>query len=310
MGCGDDPDVSQTVTWARQLGYLVGLYHWFDGTQTVANQLARVAKWVDLLHPDFVSIDHEQFWADWAEYWKYVDGLMTINQIKHLTDVQCDKVHDLLLGLQKKYPALYLMLYTGSWFSGFNPSMAKWIASVNLWVSSYKYYTPDADMTIGSAAELQTYCQWLVSHPPYLPVGATKWVLHQSTSSAIFPGTLSGPWDISYYGGSLEQFKALIGNITPPVVIPPVVPPTPTFTKYKVTASAIMVHISASVYANLNPGDPKRLPFGSDVSITDTATRIEAGVTRIWGKLLKTNSTDRDLWTCLKQDAQWYVQKV
>ena len=92
MGYGDDIGVLQAYTWARQLGFIVGLYHWIDGTALVSSQVTRFSKWIDALKPDFTAMDHEQWWSDWNQYWLYCANKLTYDQVKKLPPTTIDSV--------------------------------------------------------------------------------------------------------------------------------------------------------------------------------------------------------------------------
>jgi hypothetical protein len=240
MGFGDDSNVQQVFTWAKAIGFVVGIFHWLDGTATVASQLTRFSKWIDLLQPDFVGVDHEQYWADWQKYWDWCYyHTIPFSQVPILSPTVIDNVaKSFLTQLHIKYPKLYILLYTAHWFSSFDPGMASWIKNWPLWDADYTEWK--GENTVFTTMDAFTLSvNTMENVKPILPDGALGCVVHQIGTTKL-PGT-NNYWDIDIFHGNLAQLKAVIAaGITFPVVLPP--PQPIVIATYKVICTALNVH--------------------------------------------------------------------
>ena len=221
MGWGDDVNVQKVFDWAKRIGFLVGIYHWIDGTNGPDAQVVRFSKWIDILHPDWVAGDHEQWWADWDKYFQWALNKISFNEVPWLSAAVIDHVgFSFMKAIKTLYPKLYAQLYTSIWFSSCDPNMKNWISVFSGWYADYTKWSGHKQKFLTWDA-FNVSIQTMQSKKIALPDGATTCDVEQ-IGTAELPG-LQGEWDIDIFRGTLDDFKAkLSGTYVPPIVIPPV----------------------------------------------------------------------------------------
>jgi len=102
-----------------------GCFYWDDPTVLVQVLLDSYSRAIDRERPDWISTDHEQY-NDWSG--NHIDpGYLS------------DHGQALAEGLQRRYPELRLLPYTGEWFVyGHAPNMAKWLPKFDTWFAYWK----------------------------------------------------------------------------------------------------------------------------------------------------------------------------
>lgn len=117
MGLGNSPKafLDEVNAYAKDAGLLRGIYGWIDPIYPIGPQLDRFKGLIDLYNPDFVCGDYEQWWASWDEYWAYLNGKISGNQVTVLSPTKVAQFgHDYMRGLKSfGKPTL---LYTAKWF--------------------------------------------------------------------------------------------------------------------------------------------------------------------------------------------------
>jgi GH25 family lysozyme M1 (1,4-beta-N-acetylmuramidase) len=227
MGFGDDPKVVERVSWGQQLGFVTGIYHWIDPTNTAQAQVDRFSKWIKQLNPDFGSGDHEQWWADWDKYEAWQGSKIANSDVPQLVANQIDSVaRSFMAGIKASFPKFFNFIYTGQWFDEHDPSMQSWIGQYPGWFASGDKYNGPHQYT--SWDPFYDYLNKLSSYNPLLPQGATKCTLLQFTGAAHLPG-VDGTMDVNYFNGTEQQFRDLVHSEI-------IINPPPATTTYLVTS--------------------------------------------------------------------------
>ena len=196
-----DPMLNQYCSDANKAGLIVGLYHWCDPIISASRQADYFLKAISGLTYNMVSLDVEQYWADWAEWSKHnITKVFSSNQISENGRQVVAAVKTAI-----KTPA---MIYTSSWFiNEYAPTAVNWLKDNPLWLAEYPYKTGRLSATWES---FKTDNKPKISAPS-LPKGITQWTFWQFTGDKfVLPGATSA-LDVNYYNGNLDDLKKMLG---------------------------------------------------------------------------------------------------
>lgn len=117
MGYGDssEPYLTNCFNYHKDAGFKIGLYGWADPTAPLGNQLTRFETLVNRFHPDFVAMDMEQYWQQWSQYWKYLNGEITDSQVDKFAPTYLNQFYGAYYEGIRKF-GLLALAYTAAWF--------------------------------------------------------------------------------------------------------------------------------------------------------------------------------------------------
>jgi GH25 family lysozyme M1 (1,4-beta-N-acetylmuramidase) len=245
MGWGPDPKVVQYSNLVKQAGLKLGLYHWSDNTNTAQAQAARFSALAVQLQPDFISLDDEQWWNDWEQFWQACNGQIPWSAVdvepgSHISAVSkgiMDTVHASL-------PNLWFWHYGANWFiNAYCLQSLAWINDYPMWLAEYTDYNWNQGMTFGDRESLESYLAML-DHP-VLPAGCAAWTVWQISGRAKLPG-VSARQDLNIFNGTATDFAAMC--VMPPPPVPPPPPPPATVRYYVSNASGTYIQPNPSWY--------------------------------------------------------------
>lgn len=207
MQLGFDPKLFESMSRAKQAGLLTGIYHWVDPIPNSINkQVDLFSEAIQRTNPDFLAGDVEQWWSDWGAFNDYCNRKISVSQVPRLSDKKIsDFTKAWFHAITRNYPNKRLLLYSGYWFSGYSPSMKKWVEDFAYWGADYRKY-PKKIMTYPEVEEWAQGIENLKMFP-----GTKQSILHQFTSSVLIPG-LNVDWgrdkqvDLNVTINSKEEF--------------------------------------------------------------------------------------------------------
>lgn len=189
------------VKGAREAGMIVGLYHWHDPLCNVKSQLDFIKNCIVGIDYDFLSLDVEQYWADWAE-WR--TGYIT----KKLGATTISVTSQQLATDMKNVFGKKTLIYTrASFVKEYAASMQVWLKDWDLWLAHYPYKAGRVSVTWEGLikANLPTI------KGPSIPPNCRDWKFWQfSGDKFVLPG-VSTPLDVNFFQGSLKDLKVWAG---------------------------------------------------------------------------------------------------
>jgi GH25 family lysozyme M1 (1,4-beta-N-acetylmuramidase) len=229
MGWGDDPKVMLYTTLVKQTGLKLGIYHWADNTNTIVAQVTRFSNLINQIKPDFIAIDDEQWWNDWAKWDQAINHLIPWSEVPRETPTKINSIsHGIMDLVHANFPKLWFWHYTGKWFGDeYCPLLWQWVNEYPTFLAEYMDYGWPVELTFTTKETLQSYIDLVPA--PILPQGNTNWTARQISGRAKLPG-ISARQDLDVFNGTADEFVFRIGN--PNVTPPP--PPPPSTANYKV----------------------------------------------------------------------------
>jgi lysozyme len=189
------------VKGAMDAGMVVGLYHWHDPLCNVKSQLDFVKNCLVGLDYHFISLDVEQYWADWAEWrQQYITkklGATTINVSSHqmATEIQ---------NMTGKKTVIYTR---ASFVRDFAPAMQVWLKDWDLWLAHYPYKS--GRVSVSWKGLVQENLPQIAG--PSLPPNCRDWKFWQfSGDKFVLPG-VSTPLDVNFFHGSEKDLRVWVG---------------------------------------------------------------------------------------------------
>lgn len=241
MGYGDAPaaDIEDFFNEISKTSLIPGVYGWIDPTGSVTDQVDRYGKIITTYKPKLVCADFEQWWSNWTEYYRFLNGIITQAQVPKI-----DKAVNSSFG--KAYCAgidaikgnAVFQVYTNSGFvNSWAPTSVSWLCQNKdtnypgylLWDAGTPYYN-----TIVKFTDWPSFNAWLDNRPA--PVGASIYGMQvksrQITSQIWLPG-FTGTYDNMDFNlwvvpgawATQEQMRSELSIPIPPVD-PPIPPPT------------------------------------------------------------------------------------
>jgi GH25 family lysozyme M1 (1,4-beta-N-acetylmuramidase) len=181
-----DDKVDAHALVAKHAGLIVGLYFWFDPCAQANVQAEFFQEKIDLIKPNFVCVDAEQWWSQWDQWEEAIAGKRAWSLLSKLDPSRISDVYyKAMTWLETRND--FVMLYTGAWFmSGYSPRMLEWASQKKLWLADYSYIVQNNIHNVN-----WDKFQALLEDLPGLDVAGMygdNLILHQFTSSTIFPG--------------------------------------------------------------------------------------------------------------------------
>ena len=188
-------------------------YHWDDPLDSVS-PTTQVNKILQIISPyldaqEFIAVDVEQWWADWAKWNEWRKGYIPKSDVPMLSKAQIsDSAHNICEQLKTK-TGKKIVVYTRAWFvKEYAPDMLNWIGDYNSWYAQWPY---------NSGYVEDTWDEFLQAHlpstqAPAFPTGYSdnKWVAWQFSGEKFYLPGCSGSSDLNFVKTSF------LDDTTPP----------------------------------------------------------------------------------------------
>lgn len=271
----EDSGCASNVAIAKEVGLPYAIYHWGDPIRSASVQVDFIKKLVDKYEPSAIALDMEQYWSDWAQWYRVVvehsgetlskfSALTLYNFYYHYMQLVYDNYHD----------ELPIIGYSARWFiQAYCPTLGGVIENLcdYYWNAAYirwKQYDQDPNVTW---QEFHATLESLEPDKILLPTGIDKWDLWQF---AVMP--MAG-WSKLDCDIITSEAKAIIfgdGEITPPE--PP--PPSEQNFVMEVVVDNLNVRAGPSInypiYGQIHSGDRIKI---SDISGSSAWVQIAEG---------------------------------
>ncbi len=229
MGGGYDKRADGHIAGFKNAGMKTGGYHWCDPTQDWNRQADFFLFKIDLLKPDMVMYDVEQWWSSWDKYSKFLRREIPVSQVPRLTQAQVlDNLRAVVTRVLPRsgIPKHRHKVYTARWVDARFPKLSDVIQELGLGVVNASYRTNVAGTTWMKRRYTweEFYRLIPVDRPPLIPEGLTMDDIHleQFTSSPILP-SLNFNIDCNFFRGTKQEFFNWIeDDVEPP--LPPEAP--------------------------------------------------------------------------------------
>jgi GH25 family lysozyme M1 (1,4-beta-N-acetylmuramidase) len=221
MGWGNDPAVIKNASLVKQANLKLGLYHWSDPTNTADVQAIRFGNLIEQLKPDFASLDNEQWWSNWDEFWLASEKKIPWSDVDRAAPATINSVSKSILNsIHTRFPDLWLWHYTANWFiDAFCPQLLTWINAYPTWLAQYVDANWTTGLTFVDKQSLEFFVNLLTA--PRLPSGNTDWTSWQVSGRTKLPG-IAARQDFNVFNGDEVEFISNIGHL----VLPPPPPPS------------------------------------------------------------------------------------
>lgn len=186
---------------------LVGCYYWNDPLVSAQAQIDNFSRLIDAEKPDFIGIDIEQWWANWALYEGYIRGANPLSAVPVKSpQAISENAKWVCYGVKQRFPEMKLLPYTSQSF------VTRWAAPVSTWLGIY------GDRWVASWPDYGKkvyYASWeeLKAYPgegvkPALPAPWSSWTIWQ-TSSRMKPVEFKGTVYDHQYDWNLMNFNTV-----------------------------------------------------------------------------------------------------
>jgi len=253
MGGGISTAAAIQATVCREVGIpYIGMYHWADPIhRTPDQQMRHIERAINIIRPDFIAVDNEQWWGSWTAYHQFVFGEISFSVVPKLDPNHISNFGRKLTRRVSDTFGMWTLNYTAGWFiNRYAPRMTEWINEFDLWMALYP-------LGNGQFESWQDFEQFVnVRQPAGLPRGAKTWSIWQFTAKHRLPG-FARAIDLNIFNGSVEDLKAKINKETPAPSDPP--PSEPYYETYRCNAPLGMIVRDAPNGRDVG----KRLRFGT-----------------------------------------------
>lgn len=197
--------LTQAVNGIRRAGLRLGFYHWVDPTRPARRQAGYLRQAVEQFEPDFLSLDNEQWWASWEQFYRYLQKKISASQVPRLRgDVIIRAYLDTMAEVEGLRPLM--MQYSARWFQqGYCPQMREHNHRWAGWVAYYVGSKVKQFETVESFEEALDGLETPRHVPDNMPVR-----LWQFTDRWGMPGV--EPMDLSVWEGDEASLDEAIGT--------------------------------------------------------------------------------------------------
>lgn len=159
---------------AARTGRRVHLYYWDDPIEDAIGQAKHYLSIVDTIHALkirvwSVSVDVEQWWADWAKWLKYKNTAQE-NLIPVLSPQKISDHGQQVVEYMEAHTSIKVIVYTANWFiTSYCKPMLEWLPTKYLWLAKYI-----GNKTVVTTTWDKLYAlQPAVNQVPALPAGCS-----------------------------------------------------------------------------------------------------------------------------------------
>jgi len=217
QGMHRDPWYERHITAAEAVGMRTAGYLWFDPMVKLRSQLETV-----LYRPgpalDFITVDIEQYWQDWREWYLARQGKGKITKIFSAYTLS-GLARSMVLLLRDYYQTRVVVYTSRSFIQSWAPKMSGWLDSlqVPLWLAQYPYSRDK--VKLDSWDDL--YLRMPKQTGPVLPAPCSSWHFWQwSGDKFTLPGT-GGAIDLNWFNGTEQTYQTWLQSGTMPVAVEP-----------------------------------------------------------------------------------------
>ncbi len=205
-----DPCFDEHIRRARLAGLDAGAYHWVDPVYSAEANLANFERSIAGAPLEALALDHEQYWADWAEWRLAIQGKGKITKILPAGVISaCGERMARAISKGDFGRSYRLLNYTRqSFVRSWARPMVKWLKEYDLWPAHYPYSRAKVETTWEELAG-----RWFPRVKPLLPDGCKDWRIWQiSGDKFILPGSARKVLDVNVFNGDAAQYAAWVGG--------------------------------------------------------------------------------------------------
>jgi len=201
-----DPLCPSHLKNAQAAGMLCGIYHWMDPADKPEDQINNLSARLAGLDFEFLALDVEQYWSDWAEWKK------SMPTKRHPARLISERAQACAVLIRERFQKPVLIYTRASFVKEYAPQMAEWLGDWPLWLAHYPYRSGKIHLTWEQLR--QEYAPRIPG--PAIPQGCEDWKFWQfSGDKFVLPGE-QGPLDLNFYHGSLQDLQEWLGQpLTP-----------------------------------------------------------------------------------------------
>ncbi len=197
---------------AKKAGLITGFYHWSDPLISAEQQAYYCLNAIKGYDYDFLALDVEQHWADWAQWSK--------GNITNFLSPQ--KISDCARSIIKVWESKQdkpVVIYTrASFVNSYAAPMQAWLPQYPLWLAYYPY----SRGRVNTSWETFKTVYKPSIQSPLLPKKCTEWKFWQFTGDKfVLPGVTTA-LDVNYFNGTLKDMRVWLGMEN--AEVPPVDP--------------------------------------------------------------------------------------
>jgi len=190
---GLDPQLRFHVAEARAAGLRVALYHWIDPLNDGKAQAEWFSTLIDVVQPDFVAGDVEQWWADWDKWSQSCLRHLSEDRVPHLAARQIDRVCSDFFTTLGQLTHLPILSYTSTGFvRTWCPQLKDWMGNYPFWLAQY---IQPRKATTTTWQELPSYYP---TASPKVPAGMPSPALWQWSGDVFSLPGHDGPVDMNF----------------------------------------------------------------------------------------------------------------
>lgn len=201
---------------ARAAGIICGAYHWVDPLRPVQAQVNFFLRQIQPLKPDFICLDVEQYWSNWAAFpakitkqsgWKNRwEGKKKANPIHQVVAPRqiSESARRIAQILRQEYDAPLVIYTRVSFINEYARMMLDWLDDYPLWLAQYPINT-SGKMTIPWETLKDDLLPALTR--PLLPDGCSIWTFWQFSGDCFRLPGMTNLADLNLYNGTREELE-------------------------------------------------------------------------------------------------------
>lgn len=203
---------------ARSAGLLCGVYHWLDPLRPVNVQVDFYLRQLRPLKPEWICLDVEQYWADWAAFpaggsakrdgWKNRwEGKKKASPVYRLVAPhQISESARLMAEMLRQETRLPVVIYTRtSFIKEYARPMLDWLAGYPLWLAQYPLKT-GTNLRMDWDELRKNLVPSLTG--PALPEKCAGWTFWQFSGDSLHLPGMDSLADLNLFQGDRSQLEA------------------------------------------------------------------------------------------------------
>lgn len=197
---------------ARDAGFIAGAFHWVDPMQSPAANGGRFLTSAENSGVTYLCPDLEQWWADWAKYRAWRDGVASASRPPRFDPGRlANHTVQLIEWLEARWSGPVITYTRMEYLTSYCPAVLPFFKGRKMWLAQYPWYPPAPEvMTWDQVRESIPDDDWHPMQPDGVDARMVQWI-----GDRVITPAFAHVWDMDYFDGNEQEMRVWLGAEAP-----------------------------------------------------------------------------------------------